>query len=95
MTDKAVPRTLLDRIWDAHVVARLPGADLLYVDLHSPQAFAALHAAGRVVRRPGAAIAIPDHGPQQLDVREPAQRPCDGDSSTGRAAAAPGSASPA
>lgn len=67
MTNGAPPRTLLDRIWDAHVVARLPGADLLYLDLHllddlhSPQAFAALRAAGRAVRRPEAAIAVPDH----------------------------------
>jgi 3-isopropylmalate/(R)-2-methylmalate dehydratase large subunit len=67
------PRTLLDRIWDAHVVARLPGADLLYVDLHllddlhSPQAFAALRAAGRSVRRPAAAIAIPDHAVPTTD----------------------------
>jgi 3-isopropylmalate/(R)-2-methylmalate dehydratase large subunit len=73
MTAEATPRTLLDRIWDAHVVARLPGADLLYVDLHllddlhSPQAFAALRAAGRAVRRPEAAIAVPDHAVPTAD----------------------------
>ncbi|MBK1660269.1 3-isopropylmalate dehydratase large subunit [Paracraurococcus ruber] len=67
MTTGAQPRTLLDKIWSAHVVAQLPGADLLYVDLHllddlhSPQAFAALRAAGRAVRRPEAAVAVPDH----------------------------------
>jgi 3-isopropylmalate/(R)-2-methylmalate dehydratase large subunit len=55
MTTRTTPRTLLDRIWNQHVVARLPGADLLYIDLHllddlhSPQAFAALRAAGRAV----------------------------------------------
>ncbi|MBR0669161.1 3-isopropylmalate dehydratase large subunit [Roseomonas hellenica] len=60
-------RTLLDKIWDAHVVAQLRGADLVYVDLHllddlhSPQAFSALRAAGRAVRRPEAALAVPDH----------------------------------
>ncbi|MBL6455788.1 3-isopropylmalate dehydratase large subunit [Belnapia sp. T6] len=73
MTTGATPRTLLDRIWDAHVVARLLGSDLLYVDLHllddlhSPQAFAALRATGRTVRRPAAAIAIPDHAVPTTD----------------------------
>ena len=40
------PRTLFAKVWDAHVVHRLPeGPELLYVDLHlvhevtSPQAF--------------------------------------------------------
>ncbi|MBI3885055.1 MAG: hypothetical protein HY302_04920, partial [Opitutae bacterium] len=43
------PRTLFQKIWDAHVVAEEPGAPaVLYVDLHlvhevtSPQAFAVL-----------------------------------------------------
>jgi len=49
-----MPRTLFDKIWEAHEVA--PG--LLYVDLHlvhevtSPQAFDGLRLAGRTVRRP-------------------------------------------
>ncbi len=61
--------TLLDKVWDAHVVAR--GADdepdLLYVDLHlvqevsSPQAFEQLRATGRAVRRPELTVATPDH----------------------------------
>jgi 3-isopropylmalate/(R)-2-methylmalate dehydratase large subunit len=62
------PRTLLDRIWDAHVVDRLgDGTDLLYIDRHlvqevsSPQAFAGLQAAGRAVRRPDATLAVADH----------------------------------
>ena len=43
------PRTLFDKIWEAHVVAEQPGEpSLLYVDLHlvhevtSPQAFEGL-----------------------------------------------------
>ncbi len=62
------PRTLLDKIWDAHVVTILPdGMTLLYVDRHlvnevtSPQAFAGLRAAGRAVRRPGTTLAVADH----------------------------------
>jgi 3-isopropylmalate/(R)-2-methylmalate dehydratase large subunit len=64
----ADPRTLYDRIWDAHVVAARPdGTALLYVDRHlihevtSPQAFEALRLAGRAVRRPDLTLAVPDH----------------------------------
>ena len=61
------PQTLYDKIWDAHVVAEDDGETLLYIDLHllhevtSPQAFAALVAAGRNVRRPERALALSDH----------------------------------
>lgn len=62
------PRTLLDKIWDAHVVAadeRRP--TVLYVDLHlvhevtSPQAFAGLARRGLSVRRPDRTLATMDH----------------------------------
>ena len=58
-----MPRTMLDKIWEAHEVA--PG--LLYVDLHlvhevtSPQAFDGLRLAGRPVRRPDRTLATADH----------------------------------
>src|SRR6184192_1524376 len=62
------PRTLFDKIWDAHVVHPLPdGPELLYVDLHlvhevtSPQAFEGLRLAGRRVRRPELTVATVDH----------------------------------
>ncbi|ALJ13918.1 3-isopropylmalate dehydratase large subunit [Sphingopyxis macrogoltabida] len=61
------PRTLYDKIWDAHVVAEDDGETLLYIDLHllhevtSPQAFAGLAAAGRAVRRPDRVLALSDH----------------------------------
>jgi len=57
------PKTLFDKIWDAHEVA--PG--LLYVDLHlvhevtSPQAFDGLQMNGRKVRRPDRTLATADH----------------------------------
>jgi 3-isopropylmalate/(R)-2-methylmalate dehydratase large subunit len=64
----ARPRTLYRKIWDAHVVAeRADGTALLYIDRHlihevtSPQAFEALRRAGRDVRRPDLALAVPDH----------------------------------
>jgi 3-isopropylmalate/(R)-2-methylmalate dehydratase large subunit len=62
------PRTLFDKIWDAHVVDTLPdGTALLYIDLHlthevtTPQAFAGLRAAGRKLRRPDATLGVIDH----------------------------------
>ena len=64
----AAPRTLYDKIWEAHAVAELgDGAVLLYIDRHlvhevtSPQAFEGLRQAGRGVRRPAAALAVADH----------------------------------
>jgi 3-isopropylmalate/(R)-2-methylmalate dehydratase large subunit len=63
-----VGTTLLDKIWEAHVVRSEPGLpDLLYIDLHlihevtSPQAFEGLRLAGRKVRRPDLTIATMDH----------------------------------
>ncbi|MES2753711.1 MAG: 3-isopropylmalate dehydratase large subunit [Pseudomonadota bacterium] len=62
------PRTLYEKIWDAHVVERrADGTCLIYIDRHlvhevtSPQAFAGLRAAGRTVRRPDLTLAVPDH----------------------------------
>jgi 3-isopropylmalate/(R)-2-methylmalate dehydratase large subunit len=62
------PRTLYEKIWDAHVVARREDDTcLVFVDRHlvhevtSPQAFAGLAANGRTVRRPDLTLAVPDH----------------------------------
>jgi 3-isopropylmalate/(R)-2-methylmalate dehydratase large subunit len=62
------PRTLYDKIWDAHVVeTRDDGTSLIYIDRHlvhevtSPQAFEALRSNGRKVRRPDLTLAVPDH----------------------------------
>src|SRR5881227_1430100 len=58
-----MPRTLFDKIWDAHEVER----GLLYIDLHlvhevtSPQAFDGLRLAARPVRRPDRTLATADH----------------------------------
>ena len=61
-------RTLLDKVWESHLVRREEGQpDLLYVDLHlvhevtSPQAFDGLRLAGRRVRRPDLTVATMDH----------------------------------
>ncbi|MGB5485620.1 3-isopropylmalate dehydratase large subunit [Parasphingorhabdus sp.] len=62
------PRTLYQKIWDAHVVdQRDDGTALIYIDRHlvhevtSPQAFEGLRKAGRKVRRPDLTLAVPDH----------------------------------
>ncbi|HXH21853.1 MAG TPA: 3-isopropylmalate dehydratase large subunit [Dehalococcoidia bacterium] len=62
------PRTLSEKIWESHVVAREEGKpDLLYIDLHlvhevtSPQAFEGLRLSGRRVRRPDLTLATVDH----------------------------------
>lgn len=61
-------KTLFDKVWDAHVVAELPGGGtLLYIDRHlvhevtSPQAFDGLREHGRAVRRPDLTFATVDH----------------------------------
>jgi 3-isopropylmalate/(R)-2-methylmalate dehydratase large subunit len=62
------PRTLVDKIWDDHVVAEDPGApSVLAIDLHlihevtSPQAFTGLRARGLGVRHPERTVATADH----------------------------------
>jgi len=61
-------RTLLDKIWDEHVVTQEAGSPaVLYVDLHlvhevtSPQAFQTLRERGLRVRRPDKTVGTLDH----------------------------------
>jgi 3-isopropylmalate/(R)-2-methylmalate dehydratase large subunit len=68
MSGEQSPRTLAQKVWDAHVVHQADGEpDLLYIDLHlvhevtSPQAFDGLRMANRPVRRPDLTIATEDH----------------------------------
>ena len=69
------PKTLYDKIWDAHVAHQGDdGTCLLYIDRHlvhevtSPQAFEGLRMSGRKVRSPEKTIAVPDHNvPTTLD----------------------------
>src|SRR5437899_1299775 len=69
-----MPRTLFEKVWDAHVVrARRAEPTLLYIDLHlvhevtSPQAFDGLRAANRGVRRPDLTFATIDHNVPTTD----------------------------
>lgn len=64
----ATPRTLFDKLWDAHAIAPLAdGRTLVHIDRHllhdlsSPQAFAGLREAGRRVRNPERTFAMSDH----------------------------------
>jgi 3-isopropylmalate/(R)-2-methylmalate dehydratase large subunit len=63
-----MPKTLFDKIFDAHLVHEAEdGTCLLYIDRHlvhevtSPQAFEGLRTAGRSVRHPEATLAVADH----------------------------------
>ncbi len=61
------PQTLLDKLWEAHVILRgESGADLLWVDRHlvhegSHHGFAKLSARGQTVAEPGLTFAVVDH----------------------------------
>ena len=70
--------TLLEKVWDAHSVRRLPnGQTQLFVGLHlihevtSPQAFDMLRGRGWTVRYPDRTIATVDHIVPTLDQRRP------------------------
>jgi 3-isopropylmalate/(R)-2-methylmalate dehydratase large subunit len=76
------PRTLFEKIWDAHIVREAPGEPtLLYIDLHlvhevtSPQAFDGLRLAGRPVHRPDLTIATMDHNTPTWPLSEPITDP--------------------
>ncbi len=77
-----MPRTLFEKIWDAHVVRAAPNEPaLLYIDLHlvhevtSPQAFDGLRAANRGVRRPDLTVATIDHNVPTTDRNQPITDP--------------------
>lgn len=79
------PKTLVDKIWDAHAISvRADGATLLHIDRHlihdgSSNAFRDLAEKGLPVRRPGRTFATPDHYVSTLShepgaVNEPQRR---------------------
>ena len=72
------PKTLVEKVWEKHVVRKAEGEpDLLYVDLHmvhevtSPQAFEGLRLAGREVRRPDLTLATMDHNVPTTEIGLP------------------------
>src|SRR2546429_1668009 len=89
-------QTLLDRVWESHLVRRADGVpDLLYVDLHlvhevtSPQAFEGLRLAGRRVRRPEPTVGTvghngPTHARTPPIAPAPAARPAGALAANGR-----------
>lgn len=72
------PRTLAEKVWDDHLVAKGEhgNPDLIYIDLHllhevtSPQAFDGLRQAGRRLRRPDLTIATEDHNTPTLNITQ-------------------------
>ncbi len=86
---QAAPKTMFEKIWDAHVIREAPGeSTILYIDRHlvhemtSPQAFAGLRLAGRSIHRPDATVAVLDHniptvpGRRMLDVVDEGSLEC-------------------
>jgi len=79
----AAPRTLFEKIWDAHLVApeSASAPAVLYIDLQlvhevtSPQAFAELRARGLRVRRPDRVLATFDHSTPTLPADASGKRP--------------------
>ncbi|MBV6433678.1 MAG: 3-isopropylmalate dehydratase large subunit [Bryobacteraceae bacterium] len=70
----ANPRTIVEKVWDSHVVHEQEGnPSLIYIDLHlvhevtSPQAFSGLRARGLKVRRPDLTFATTDHSVPTTD----------------------------
>ena len=66
--------TLLDKLWNAHLVRSTDGEpSLIYIDLHlihevtSPQAFDGLRQAGRTLRRPDLTFGTVDHNVPTTD----------------------------
>jgi len=82
-----MPKTLAEKVWDAHIVRKGEGEgvnaqpDLLFIDLHlvhevtSPQAFEGLRLAGRPLRRPDLTIATEDHNTPTIDIDKPIPDP--------------------
>jgi len=77
-----MPRTLSEKIWDAHTIRSKPNEpDLLYIDLHlvhevtSPQAFEGLRQLGRTVRRRDLTLATEDHNTPTTDIDKPIADP--------------------
>ncbi|MEM2175001.1 MAG: 3-isopropylmalate dehydratase large subunit [Candidatus Micrarchaeia archaeon] len=76
-----MPKTIIEKIWDEHLVYEIDGWYGLYVDMHfihevtSPQAFEGLELAGRKVRRPDLIVATVDHNvpttPNHLPITDP------------------------
>ena len=80
-----MPKTLFDKIWDAHLVQSVPeGPDQLYIDrlycheVTSPQAFQGLRQRGLPVFRPASVVCMPDHNipteHQEEPIRDPIAR---------------------
>ncbi|MBI4910575.1 MAG: 3-isopropylmalate dehydratase large subunit [Acidobacteria bacterium] len=78
----ATPRTIIEKVWDSHVVYEKAGnPSLVFIDLHlvhevtSPQAFDGLRVRGLKVRRPDLTFATADHSVPTTDRSLPIMDP--------------------
>ncbi|MET3497798.1 3-isopropylmalate dehydratase large subunit [Variovorax boronicumulans] len=73
MTIATSPRTLFQKLWEAHLVGSSDGRAQIYIDRHlvhevsSPQAFEGLRDAGRPLWRRRSILAVPDHNVPTTD----------------------------
>eukprot|EP01041_Mallomonas_annulata_P008573 gene8573-17683_t len=74
MASNSGPKTMFDKIWEAHLVdSSDENNGLIYIDRHlvhevtSPQAFEGLRDAGRAVRRPDCTLVTVDHNVPTTD----------------------------
>ncbi|QZT38427.1 3-isopropylmalate dehydratase large subunit [Halosquirtibacter xylanolyticus] len=72
------PKTLFDKIWDAHVVKQVEGGpNVVYIDRHfihevtSPVAFTGIENRGLKVARPAQTTATPDHNVPTIEQDKP------------------------
>ena len=76
-----MPKTMFEKIWNAHLVDEQDGNSIVYIDRHlvhevtSPQAFEGLRLAGRTVRRPETTYAVPDHNIPTKNQNQPIADP--------------------
>ena len=76
-----MPKTMFEKIWNAHLVDEQAGNSIVYIDRHlvhevtSPQAFEGLRLAGRTVRRPETTYAVPDHNIPTKNQNQPIADP--------------------
>lgn len=76
-----MPKTMFEKIWDAHLVHEQEGNSIVYIDRHlvhevtSPQAFDGLRMSGRAVMHPEATFAVPDHNVPTRNQDKPIEDP--------------------
>ena len=76
-----MPKTMFEKIWNAHLVHEQEGNSIVYIDRHlvhevtSPQAFDGIRMSGRSVLHPELTYAVPDHNVPTKNQDKPIEDP--------------------